>query len=459
MHPVIASTSPVLRTASLAFLLLLAACDIPFGARGGDGDLICENLYLSPHDPLVQTGDVTGVLSPAVVQQGDIYYLFSSGSGIPVRRSDNLIHWEAAGQVFDSLANWTRTVIPEGDSLSSPEVAYFNGRYHLYYSLMSPDNQVSAIGLATNVTLDSMDPAYAWMDQGPVIESESGTADSVSLDPGIVLDAEGMPWLTWSASEGEIRLRRLDAGTGLVSRQDETVHTLARRRNPLYYYAPVITQRNGWYYLFVTRGLGGTQVGRSSDIAGPYENRAGDPMLEGGLTFVLPSGGRIRYPGHSSVLADGDRYFLVYHFLDTENGRTPTLQIRPLVWDERGWPLAGEPYDGTFPIVDSSQLPDVVGTWSYSSTFGIVEIRLMANGELKETTRGFDDSYEACLARGTWRQAAGPTTIVFAWFEGAYHVDSLIVPTHGSWFVGHKTYPGGRSSPTRGVRRTRGADE
>ncbi len=456
MHPVIASTSPVLRTASLAFLLLLAACDYPLGAAAEF--IFCEDLYLAPHDPLVQTGDVTGVLSPAVVQQGDTYYLFSSGPGISVRRSDDLIHWEAAGQVFDSLANWTRTVIPEGDSLSSPDVAYFNGRYHLYYSLMSPDNQVSAIGLATNVTLNPMDPDYAWIDRGPVIESESGTADSVSLDPGIVLDAEGMPWLTWSASEGEIRLRRLDAGTGLVSRQDETVHTLARRRNPMYYYAPVITQRNGWYYLFVTPGFYGTLVGRSSDIAGPYENRAGDPMLEGGLTFVSPGGyGRIRSPGHSSVLADGDRYFLVHHFLDTENGRTPTLQVRPLVWDERGWPLAGEPYDGTFPIVDSSQLPDVVGTWSYPS-FGIVEIRLMANGELEETDRGrLGDTYERCLARGTWRQAGA--TIVFAWSVRANHVDSLIVPTHGSWFVGRKTFPNGRSSPVRGVRRTRGADE
>ena len=188
-------------------------------------------------------------------------------------------------------------------------------------------------------------------------------------------------------------------------------------------------------------------------------------MLEGGLTFVPPGGyGRIRYPGHSSVLADGDRYFLVHHFLDTENGRTPTLQVRPLVWDERGWPLAGEPYDGTFPVVDSSQLPDVVGTWSYptSPTIGyeLVEIRLMANGELEETDRGrLGDYYEGCLARGTWRQAAGPTTIVFAWSVRVNHVDSLIVPTHGSWFVGHKTFPNGRSSPVRGVRRTRGADE
>ena len=238
MHPVIASTSPVLRTASLAFLLLLAACDIPIGAVGSDGAILCEELYLDHHDPLVQTGDVTGVLSPAVVQQGDTYYLFSSGPGIPVRRSDDLIHWETAEQVLDSLPDWTRTVIPEGDSLSSPDVAYFNDRYHLYYSLMSPDNQMSAIGLATNVTLNPMDPDYAWIDRGPRHRIRIRDGGFRLFDPGIVLDAEGMPWLTWSASEGEIRLRRLDAGTGLVSRQDETVHTLARRRNAIHYTHP-----------------------------------------------------------------------------------------------------------------------------------------------------------------------------------------------------------------------------
>ena len=166
--------------------------------------------------------------------------------------------------------------------------------------------------------------------------------------------------------------------------------------------------------------------------------------------------GRIRSPGHSSVLADVDRYFLVHHFLDTENGRTPTLQVRPLVWDEHGWPLAGEPYDGTFPIVDSSQLPDVVGTWSYPS-FGILEMRLMANGELEETDQGRLEYYGHCLARGTWRQD-GATTVL-EWTEGRNRIDSLVVPTHGSWFVGRSNYPDGRRILIRGVRRTRGADE
>ena len=151
-------------------------------------------------------------------------------------------------------------------------------------------------------------------------------------------------------------------------------------------------------------------------------------------------------------------YFLVHHFLDTENGRTPTLQVHPLVWDERGWPLAGEPYDGTFPIVDSSQLPDVVGTWAYSTSgFHPVETRLMSNGRVEESARNFSNAYDACLKKGTWRQAGA--TIVFQWSVRGNHVDSLIVPTHRSWLVGRSTYPNGRRRLIRGVRLTRGADE
>ncbi len=124
-----------------------------------------------------------------------------------------------------------------------------------------------------------MDPDYEWVDQGPVIESKPGTADSVAVDPGIVLDASGRPWLTWGASASGIRLRRLDPGTGLPSRRDKTIHTLARYGIfGVHLQAPVIIERNGSYDLFVTLGRGGITVGRSSDATGPYTARFGKSM-------------------------------------------------------------------------------------------------------------------------------------------------------------------------------------
>ena len=437
-----APSSPGLRPLILSALLLLAACDPPYGP-GIDHMFNCNDLDLDPHDPLVQTGDVTGVLSPAVVQHGDTYYLFSTGPGIPIRQSTDLIHWEVTGQVLDSLPDWTRTLVPEGDTLSSPDVAYFNGRYHLYYALSSSGSQVSAIGLATNVTLDSMDPAYEWMDRGAVIDPGTGVADSVAMDPGVVLDAEGRLWLTWSASAGKgIKLHRLDSGTGLLSRQDGTVYSLlsfssSRMRSP------GIIHRNGWYYLFITTRFGSIIARRASDVTGPYPGES--------YKSVLYDYGRIQDPGHSFMLADDDRYFMVHHFLDDENDDMPTLQVRSLVWDAGGWPLAGEPYDGTFPVVDGSPAPDVTGTWAYKQPVVTREIRLMANGEVGEISRS--DAYDFCLAEGTWRQDG--SIVVLDWKVHYNRIDSLVVPTHGSWFVGRYTYPDGIGGPVRGARLTR----
>jgi arabinan endo-1,5-alpha-L-arabinosidase len=87
-------------------------------------------------------------------------------------------------------------------------------------------------------------------------------------------------------------------------------------------------------------------VGRSRDVTGPYVDRSGRPMLEGGGTAVLAGEGRIRGPGHNAILRDGDREWFVHHYYDAESGGAQTLQIRPLHWSADGWPKVGEPITG-----------------------------------------------------------------------------------------------------------------
>ena len=66
-------------------------------------------------------------------------------------------------------------------------------------------------------------------------------------------------------------------------------------------------------------------------------------MVEGGGTQVLAGNGRVRGPGHNAILKRQDgTYMLVHHFYDAEARGIATLQIRPLTWEEQGWPVAGE---------------------------------------------------------------------------------------------------------------------
>ena len=84
-------------------------------------------------------------------------------------------------------------------------------------------------------------------------------------------------------------------------------------------------------------------VGRARSVDGPYSDRSGLSMKDGGGTPVLAGHGAVRGPGHNAVFSDEGRDWLVHHMYDADNNGIPTLQIRPLHWADDGWPLAGEP--------------------------------------------------------------------------------------------------------------------
>jgi arabinan endo-1,5-alpha-L-arabinosidase len=203
--------------------------------------------------------------------------------------------------------------------------------------------------LATNQTLDPTSDNYKWDDLGKVISSYPSD-DWNAIDPNIVLDEQGQPWLSFGSFWGGIKLRKIDPATGKLSSQDQTLYSLASRPRtpelPGAIEAPVIIRKNGYYYLFVSfdfccRGQNSTyniRVGRARRVTGPYVDRSGKPMTEGGGTLVLAGEGRWRGPGHCAVLLakDGDK--LVYHAYDAEVHGVPTLRISPLSWDAEGWP-------------------------------------------------------------------------------------------------------------------------
>jgi arabinan endo-1,5-alpha-L-arabinosidase len=298
-----------------------------------------------------QAPDPDRVHDPAIIKEGDSYYLFSTGRGIPMHRSLDLVTWEPIGQVFDSVPAWAPAAVPGvRNSIWAPDISFFDGKYHLYYSLSTFGKNTSAIGLATNATLDPRDPRYRWVDEGKAIQSVPENQWN-AIDPNLVLDEAGEPWLSWGSFWGGIKMRKIDRATGLPSRTDSTLYSLAARPVEKSIEAPFITRRDGYYYLFASydfccRGVESSYrvvVGRSRTVHGPYVDRYDVPMVLGGSTPVLSGAGRVRGPGHNAILVEGDRYFLVHHFYDAEaNGRS-RLQVRPLTWSRDGWPIPGDP--------------------------------------------------------------------------------------------------------------------
>ena len=292
-----------------------------------------------------QQGDVRNVHDPSIIKAGDTYYLFSTRAGIAIRCSNDLVQWRLCGDVFAHLPEWAVKDVPGPRGLWAPDVSYFNGKYHLYYSVSTFGSNRSSIGLATNETLDPASEKYRWVDQGKVISSNPSD-DWNAIDPDVVLDEHDEPWLAFGSFWGGIKLRRLDGAIGKLSTHDQTLYSLASRPTPGAIEAPNIIWKNDYYYLFVSfdfccRGKDSTyniRVGRARRLTGPYVDRSGKPMMDGGGTLVVTGAGRWAGPGHCSVLQEKNGDWIVYHAYDTEWRGAATLRIAALRWDSEGWP-------------------------------------------------------------------------------------------------------------------------
>jgi arabinan endo-1,5-alpha-L-arabinosidase len=249
------------------------------------------------------------------------------------------IHFTAAGDAFSVMPPWVSTYT-HGD-LWAPDVSEHNGRYLLYYAASSWGKNTSAIGLATSQTA----APGSWSDQGMVYRSQAGDNYN-TIDPGLVVDRSGKWWLSFGSFWGGIMLIEIDSASGKQASWNEARYPLARRPDSPAIEAAYIYPHDKRYYLFVSfdqccRGVTSTyhvMVGRSTRVTGPYYDRGGAAMSQGGGTVLLSSHGNVIGPGGQVVFRDGGEDFLIYHYYDAANKGKPALGINRLHWDAEGWP-------------------------------------------------------------------------------------------------------------------------
>lgn len=291
---------------------------------------------------------------PVIMRQGDAYYVFCTGSRIPIRTSTDMHHWRLVGPALAEVPAWVPAVVPEysGSSMWAPDISYFNGRYHLYYSVSTFGSNVSAVGLATNTTLDPCDPNYQWVDSGgPVIRSRS-TDNYNAIDPALFIDRQSETtqyWLAFGSFWSGIKLTEIDPATGYPVYSPPVLRSLAWNKS---IEAPFLLWRNGYYYLFVsfdtccqgTRSTYNVRVGRAGSVIGPYSDRSGVSMTNGGGTRLTWNDERWKGPGHQAVFQDADgRYWLIHHAYDAEHNGRAYLRIHELFWTPDDWPTLEPP--------------------------------------------------------------------------------------------------------------------
>lgn len=299
----------------------------------------------SAPEPVDLTGDIY-VHDPAYVHTDDGDYVYSTGNGqiadgnIQIRRSDDGADWEYVGEVWDEKPAWLTEQIPGVDNLWAPELYEHDGTWYLYYSASTFGSNTSLIALATNTTLDPDDPSYEWVDKGEVIAS-AGT-DFNAIDPGIVEDEHGKPWMAFGSFSSGLKIVPLEWPSGLRADDSEPVTIADRGLIENAIEAPYIVPHDGRFYLFASRGfcckgVDSTYeiiVGRADHVTGPYEDADGGSLLEDGGTVVLTTDGDQVGPGGQSVSGD----VLAFHWYDAAAEGVATLGLEPLQWRD-GWPV------------------------------------------------------------------------------------------------------------------------
>jgi arabinan endo-1,5-alpha-L-arabinosidase len=296
------------------------------------------------------------VHDPVMAKEGDTYYVFSTGPGITFYSSTNMKDWTPEGPVFKTQPVWAKKAAPSFDGhIWAPDVHFKNGRYYLYYSVSGFGKNTSGIGVTVNKTLNPRSPDYRWEDQGMVLQSVPLRDDWNAIDPNIVEDDKGNTWMSFGSFWSGLKLVKLNAGlTGLAEPQEwhaiasrsrgKSVATTEAGADEIE--APFIFKKNGYYYLFVSFGLccrkGDStyhvMVGRSSDVTGPYVDKAGVDMLKGGGSLVIAGDKEWKGLGHNSAYTMDGKDYLVLHAYESADNFLQKLKIMEMKWDANGWP-------------------------------------------------------------------------------------------------------------------------
>lgn len=305
--------------------------------------------------------DTPFVHDPVMAYEDGVYYLYCTGHGITQMTSTDRQHWTLNREGVlpnGKIPAWTHDSVPGFEThIWAPDVVKYRGKWYMGYSCSTFGKNTSAIGLLSNKCLSDKD---GWKDEGCIVASRGNRDNWNAIDPNFIIDEKGKTWMTWGSFWDGIQLIPLDKT--MHPKKGAKPQTIARRHavgdtsaepNPTSKFAgtnaieaPFIMRHGGYYYLFVSwdyccRGIKSNYrvaVGRSKNVSGPYLDRDGKPMLEGGGTLLL-EGDKKEYEalGHCSAysFSDGDVFFC-HGYSVAKNGASILVQKR-IEWTEDGW--------------------------------------------------------------------------------------------------------------------------
>lgn len=309
--------------------------------------------------PIAVTGGGVYVHDPDMIRDANgVFWLYGTHNTLASSPDMSTFSAASAGDISPDFSWWAgeNTTGANGRTdIWAPSVMHANGMYYQYYavpvynppSTVATNQSAAVIALATSAS-----PSGPWTDAGKVISScgaASGcTTTFNAIDPAPYIDAAGDWWLAFGSWHDGIHVLQLDPSTGLRLASNVTLYDIAKRGagEEGSFIFPYTVGGTLYYYYFASinvccQGINSTYriiVGRSTSPTGPFYDRGGLDLMDGGGTILLSTHGTIYGPGGQSVLLVGSQPVMVYHYYDGSNSGTPTLGMNDLRFDSDGWP-------------------------------------------------------------------------------------------------------------------------
>lgn len=337
-------------------ILILLLC-LSSLALKGQGLPVIEGLQkdISVHDPVM-------------IEAKGIYYLFCTGRGIAVWSSSDRINWKREKPVFDEAPLWALRAVPGfKNHIWAPDISYWKGTYYLYYSVSAFGKNTSCIGVATNKSLNPQSADFKWVDHGKVIQSYPGITNWNAIDPNLIADDQGNPYLAFGSFWDGLKMAKLSKDRLKIIGDTIELPTIASRKKDLSdpsnppsvdnnppdaggnaIEAPFVFKRGDYFYLFASidyccKGPKSTYkmiIGRSKSVTGPFLDKENAELRRGGGSLLLEGDENWYGVGHNAVCTFKGKDYLIYHGYDAHDDGKSKLLIKELKWDALGWPEA-----------------------------------------------------------------------------------------------------------------------
>ena len=329
---------------------------------------------------------------PSMVRFEDGYALMSTNNNLQLWTSEDAYTWQNHKSTVSAIPQWAYQYAPGTEGIWAPDLYYMNGEFRAYYCVSVFGKRSSAIGYTATTSIVPGTTGYGWKDHGHVIHTT--TSDKYNaIDADVVRDTKGNYWMAFGSFGLGIQLIKLDGKTGYQASDDKTVYNIARRTSKASGGAeegPSLIEHGGKYFLFtawdiccqqganIEQTTYKTAYGRADKVTGPYKDRAGYDMANGGGTILLERYGRYVGPGGGEAFQDLNRVRFVHHYYDLNGDKFNHIHIRDVVFTDDNWVEMGQPFLGRYL---SAEVEHGALTRAVSGDLAITRSNTASNGE------------------------------------------------------------------------------